>query len=332
VSANSPPSGQRLRIGDEHAAAAAARSAQELAVEQGLAATEAVQVATAVSELAMNLVLHAGGGELELCGDPRGVGAVTVIALDRGPGIAEPELVMQDGYSTGGGLGLGLPGARRLMDELHIAPRVGGGTIVTMRKRSRPRHAPRITASLDIATAGSQSRARTVADAFRGGALLATVARESEAEDAQLDELVELLGEQRASSPVALAHRCRAIARRAGSIGLAIASFSALDGQLVWLTAGRAEALLLRPRLRELKVVGRAPAHRGLDPGPAALRAATVAVLRDDVLLLASAPRHRSAAALPSGSTIAHVAEQAAGERDGAVVAARCLRGAFDQP
>jgi serine/threonine-protein kinase RsbT len=64
-----------------------------------------------------------------------GVPAVEVIARDEGPGIADIDLAMQDGYSTGRGLGLGLPGARRLMDEFEITSEVGVGTTIVMRKR-----------------------------------------------------------------------------------------------------------------------------------------------------------------------------------------------------
>jgi serine/threonine-protein kinase RsbT len=59
---------------------------------------------------------------------------VEVVAQDQGPGIADIDLVLQDGYSTGGGLGLGLSGAKRLMDEFEISTQVGEGTTITMRK------------------------------------------------------------------------------------------------------------------------------------------------------------------------------------------------------
>ena len=95
-------------------------------------------IATAISELARNIVLYAGRGEIHLeiieDGDKQGV---QVIAADSGPGISNVEQAMQDGYSTSGSLGLGLPGVRRLMDEMKIQSEVGKGTTVRARKWKR---------------------------------------------------------------------------------------------------------------------------------------------------------------------------------------------------
>ena len=91
-------------------------------------------IATAISELARNIVQYAQRGEIILSvveGSRRGI---QIVARDQGPGIPDLELAMRDGYSTGGSLGLGLPGARRLMDEFAIDSEVGKGTTVSMRK------------------------------------------------------------------------------------------------------------------------------------------------------------------------------------------------------
>jgi anti-sigma regulatory factor (Ser/Thr protein kinase) len=110
-----------------------------LATELGLSEVAVDELVIAVSEIARNLVVHGGGGEL-LAGAlhrwrRRGV---FVIARDRGRGIADLELAMRDGYSTGGGgLGLGLPSARRLVDELELDSVVGEGTTVVLRKWGR---------------------------------------------------------------------------------------------------------------------------------------------------------------------------------------------------
>ena len=115
----------------------ARQSGRELAEQIGCSATDATLVATAISEVARNIVTHAGRGEIQIravsCED--GDAAIEVVARDEGPGIAEVEHAMQDGFSTGPGLGLGLPGARRLMDEFEITSEVGRGTTVVMRKR-----------------------------------------------------------------------------------------------------------------------------------------------------------------------------------------------------
>jgi serine/threonine-protein kinase RsbT len=95
-------------------------------------------IATAISEVARNIVAYAGGGEIVLRitqrGERRGL---MVIATDHGPGIPDIERAMQDGFSTSGGLGLGLPGSKRLMDEFKLVSTIGKGTEVTMTKWER---------------------------------------------------------------------------------------------------------------------------------------------------------------------------------------------------
>jgi serine/threonine-protein kinase RsbT len=95
-------------------------------------------IATAISEVARNIVNYAKRGEIVLRvvrrGDRRGI---LVIARDQGPGIPDVARAMEDGYSTGGSLGLGLPGSKRLMDEFDVVSEVGKGTNVTMIKWER---------------------------------------------------------------------------------------------------------------------------------------------------------------------------------------------------
>ena len=113
---------------------AARQAAREMAARVGFSRTELTVVATAVSEVARNIVRFAESGEIvvELLGEPhRGV---RVVARDSGPGIADVERALTDGYSTYNGLGLGLPGARRLMDEFAVISQTGRGTTVTMTK------------------------------------------------------------------------------------------------------------------------------------------------------------------------------------------------------
>lgn len=106
--------------------------ARELATAAGFNAVDRTRIEIVILELARNLLVHAGGGSLNLARieDPvRGAG-VAVEAQDEGPGIADIELALQDGYSTAHSLGAGLPGVRRLMDEFEIASTVGVGTRV----------------------------------------------------------------------------------------------------------------------------------------------------------------------------------------------------------
>jgi serine/threonine-protein kinase RsbT len=110
----------------------ARRKGRALAEESGFSPSDATLVATAISELARNIVTYAGSGEI-LIGLVNGADrlGITVIARDRGPGIADIKLAVREGYSTSGGLGLGLPGVRRIMDEFDIVSEPGDGTTVT---------------------------------------------------------------------------------------------------------------------------------------------------------------------------------------------------------
>jgi serine/threonine-protein kinase RsbT len=117
---------------------AARQKGRDLAVQIGISGSDLTLFATAISEIARNIVVYAKQGEIGLSiverGGKRGV---LVIARDQGPGIADIERAMRDGFSTGNSLGLGLPGAKRLVDEFEIASTVGEGTTVTMRKWKR---------------------------------------------------------------------------------------------------------------------------------------------------------------------------------------------------
>jgi serine/threonine-protein kinase RsbT len=111
------------------------QAARALASGLGFSETELVLIATAISEIARNTLQYGGGGEMELAQVTRdGRPGILIRAVDQGPGIANLDLAMQDGYSTGKGLGLGLPGAKRLMDEFQVESAVGAGTTVTMTK------------------------------------------------------------------------------------------------------------------------------------------------------------------------------------------------------
>jgi serine/threonine-protein kinase RsbT len=99
----------------------------------GFSLVELTKVVTAASEIARNTLVHGGGGSArleELAEDQRR--GLRLTFEDRGPGIADVDLALRDGYTTGAGLGLGLGGARRLMDEFNIVSRPGEGTRVTI--------------------------------------------------------------------------------------------------------------------------------------------------------------------------------------------------------
>jgi serine/threonine-protein kinase RsbT len=109
------------------------QSGRQLAQELGFSPVEATMIATAISEVARNILLYAGTGEVLIeSAEEDGRRGLRIVARDEGPGISDVSKALQDGYTTGDGLGLGLPGARRLMDELDLSSAPGQGTTVTM--------------------------------------------------------------------------------------------------------------------------------------------------------------------------------------------------------
>lgn len=111
------------------------QAVRKLAVEQGLSLVDQTKIVTAASELARNTLDYGGGGQLQLEtiqeGNRRGV---RLTFEDKGPGIPDIELALKDGFTTGGGLGMGLSGSKRLVNEFNIVSRVGEGTIITIAK------------------------------------------------------------------------------------------------------------------------------------------------------------------------------------------------------
>jgi RNA polymerase sigma factor (sigma-70 family) len=128
----------RIPIRTDADVVTARQQGRELAAQAGFSATELTIIATAISEIARNIVMFADRGEIvvSLVGE-NGRQGVTVVARDAGPGIPDLGRALQDGYSGYGGMGLGLPGSRRLMDEFEITSEVDKGTTVTMTKWRR---------------------------------------------------------------------------------------------------------------------------------------------------------------------------------------------------
>ncbi len=122
---------RRLTIRGETDAGRAPLEATRYAMEIGFAETPSRMVATAVSELARNILKYAQSGEIELrtVEGSRGLG-IEIEAVDYGPGIEDPEAAMRDHYSSSGTLGLGLPGVKRMMDEFSLESTPGEGTRV----------------------------------------------------------------------------------------------------------------------------------------------------------------------------------------------------------
>ena len=128
----------RVAIEREADIVAARQAGRQLAAQLGFSTTDQTLIATAISEVARNIVVYAVHGEIVLTrADEGGRIGIQVQAIDSGPGIDNKELALRDGYSTKNSLGLGLPGARRLMDAFDLQSEIGRGTTVTMKKWKR---------------------------------------------------------------------------------------------------------------------------------------------------------------------------------------------------
>lgn len=230
----------------------ACREASVLAERLGFAGAELAHVVTAISEIATNVRRHAGRGrvELERVDEPARVGIAVTVA-DGGPGIADLDTAMRDGWSSVGSMGLGLPGARRLMDEFAITSEPGAGTTVTM-TRWRPRATAAASGPLvDWAAApapvlpGREALVRP----FPNGVLVAVVAGVGAGRDAELaaEMAGAILTRHASRSPIALLERCHAALRATRGASIGLASFSALDPAVTWLALGDVGVRLLRP-------------------------------------------------------------------------------------
>jgi serine/threonine-protein kinase RsbT len=124
----------RVPVASEGDLVKARQRGRELANEMGFSAGDATLIAAAISELARNIVAYAGRGVIALREAPDGT--LVLVAHDEGPGIPDAELALRPGYSTSGGLGLGLPGVRRIADHFEIQSN-SNGTTVTVRKKRR---------------------------------------------------------------------------------------------------------------------------------------------------------------------------------------------------
>jgi serine/threonine-protein kinase RsbT len=130
-----PVAETRVEINSDQDIVIARQKGRILAGELGFSSGDATLIATAISELARNIVSYARRGEIKLKGihGSSRIG-IQVIASDNGPGIIDIRQALRDGYSTSGSLGLGLPGVRRLMDEFEISSQPGKGTMVAVKK------------------------------------------------------------------------------------------------------------------------------------------------------------------------------------------------------
>ncbi len=131
-------SSDEIPIQTEGDIVAARRAIRDAATALGFGQTDVARIVTASSELARNVYRYAGEGLMRWKAMDLGDRvAIEVQFVDHGPGIADLSMAMSEGYSTGGGMGMGLPGAKRLVDEFDVQSAAGQGTTVTLRKWRR---------------------------------------------------------------------------------------------------------------------------------------------------------------------------------------------------
>ncbi len=128
-----------IAIVAEEDVVAARQRGREIARVLGLGTADQTRLATAISELTRNAFQHAGGGRCMITGRQEGaLLEITVVVEDDGPGIPDIAVAMRDGFSTGGGLGAGLPGTRRLMTEMTVSSTSSGARVTATMVRSAP--------------------------------------------------------------------------------------------------------------------------------------------------------------------------------------------------
>jgi serine/threonine-protein kinase RsbT len=130
-----PDEMQQVPIRYEYDIVTARQKVREIAIQIGFTGSDLTLIATAISEIARNIIVYASHGEITFnIIENRGSKGIVIVASDQGPGIKNIDQALSDGFSTGKSLGLGLPGAKRLMDEFEIDSSVGVGTTITMKK------------------------------------------------------------------------------------------------------------------------------------------------------------------------------------------------------
>ena len=130
---NSPHGGEMV-IDTEYDIVMARKSVREAAVALGFGVTDVTRIVTAASELTRNIYIYAGSGIMRWHPINGNATGLELVFEDHGPGIADVSQAMQPGYSTGKGLGMGLPGSKRLMDEMDVHSEIGQGTTIRIRK------------------------------------------------------------------------------------------------------------------------------------------------------------------------------------------------------
>jgi len=216
----------------------------------GFSLTDLTLIATAISELARNIVMYAKEGEIIVRlvknSDKHGI---VVIARDQGPGIGDVRQTLQDGYSTSRSLGLGLPGVRRLMDEFEIESQPGQGTVVTVKKwTASAMSVIEWGAAEEVLPGESESGDRYVVKNLPEGSLLAVVDGIGHGKDAahSAELAAGVFSGCEARSLISLLRRCHERLHGTRGAVVSMAWFSPADDTMTWLGVGNVAGVLLR--------------------------------------------------------------------------------------
>ena len=252
---------ERIAIESDNDVVTARQRARELAAGLELTSTDQTLLATAISEVARNITTYAtarrGAAVDRARRRPAAREGIRVVARDKGPGIADVDLAMQDGYTSGGGLGLGLPGARRLVDEFDIETAPGrrhdrhAGQVVEGALKRSPTAGP---ASSRSASRGWRSQGEdrsgdlAVFAPYDRGGLAVVIDGLGHGDDAaDASAIAERVIREHASDPPAtLLSRCHEALRKSRGVVLTAAWFDLEALQLSWAGVGNVEARLVR--------------------------------------------------------------------------------------
>ncbi|MGA2763672.1 MAG: ATP-binding SpoIIE family protein phosphatase [Spirochaetia bacterium] len=230
------------------------------AIRLGFPTTDMVRIVTAVSELARNILLYAGRGELSLeLISENGRQGVLITAQDDGPGIPDLNKALLDGFSTSGGLGMGLPGARRLMDEFEILSEVKKGTVVRVTKwlsegsmRLEKIHKGGSTVESGIAERALPGETATgdryVIRNHPGGVIFAVIDGLGHGPEAAraAETAVEVLRSSPSTDIVGLVQECHDRLRRTRGVVMTLVSLNTPSSRASWIGIGNVQGMLVR--------------------------------------------------------------------------------------
>jgi anti-sigma regulatory factor (Ser/Thr protein kinase) len=259
VGREQPAQTLRLSIASDGDILAARSQIRAAVLELGFAATDMVRIVTAVSELARNILLYAGRGELRLeLVSQGGREGVQITAQDEGPGIPDVAKALLDGFSTSGGLGLGLPGARRLMDEFQIRTEVKKGTTVTVKKwlgegvlrleKPAESRSPVVSGTAARTLPGESATGdRSVLRVYPGGALFAVIDGLGHGPEAAHAAGIAAGVLQGSSSTdiVGLVEECHRRLHHSRGVVMTVVALDTAQGRASWLGVGNVQGMLV---------------------------------------------------------------------------------------